>query len=181
MNLADAIRHAAKGTSSGPFGEQSAFHDEAYVPSVNAGPTFSEGEAPQPAVEADLSVAAPDSVETKASPASVKPGKATPMRPTEVAVTGATEVPSPTNTMVKIELFLSPEQLSGLFRAVAHNQHSVLTLREAANYLRLPVQTVEQLAIEQEIPGLLIDGKWRFTHGALEDWLGLRHVQERTA
>jgi hypothetical protein len=53
----------------------------------------------------------------------------------------------------------------------------VLTLQEAAEFLRLPPETVERQALQGNIPGQLIEGSWRFLHAALEDWL--RHQDQR--
>lgn len=76
--------------------------------------------------------------------------------------------------VVRLELFLSAEQMSGLLRAIMAGQHSVLTLREAATYLRIGTTTLERLAEEGEIPGVQIDGRWRFPKPNLDDWLSLQ-------
>ena len=47
----------------------------------------------------------------------------------------------------------------------------VLTLEEAASYLRLPEETVEQQAIRGQIPGRRIEDTWRFLRAAIDDWL----------
>lgn len=73
--------------------------------------------------------------------------------------------------VVRLELVLTPEQLKGLFGAVVANQHSVMTLREAANYLRISAPALEDLASGGEVPGMLVDSKWRFTREGLDDWL----------
>lgn len=91
-----------------------------------------------------------------------------------------TRLPDPPSTavshggVVRLELFLSPEQLSGLFRAVVANQHTVMTLREAAQYLRMAPSALEQMAGEGQVPALLIDGKWRFSRAAVDEWLNLQ-------
>lgn len=54
----------------------------------------------------------------------------------------------------------------------------VLTLSEAAAFLRLSPETVERQAAQGHIPGQLIEGSWRFLHAALEDWLS--HRDSRT-
>src|SRR5687767_914374 len=51
------------------------------------------------------------------------------------------------------------------------NSHDVLTLEEAANFLRISVQSAEELAAQGAIPGRRIHDEWRFLKGALEDWL----------
>lgn len=50
----------------------------------------------------------------------------------------------------------------------------VLTLEEAANYLRLPKDTVERQATRGLIPGRRIEETWRFLKAALDDWLRSR-------
>lgn len=47
----------------------------------------------------------------------------------------------------------------------------VLTLAEAAAYLRLGEEETRQAAERQELPGRLIAGQWRFHRQALADWL----------
>jgi excisionase family DNA binding protein len=47
----------------------------------------------------------------------------------------------------------------------------VLTLAEAAAYLRVPEAALAELAAEQAIPAQRIGGEWRFLKRALMDWL----------
>ena len=47
----------------------------------------------------------------------------------------------------------------------------ILTLQDAAAYLRLPEAAVQRRAARGEIPGQRIEGSWRFLRSALEDWL----------
>lgn len=47
----------------------------------------------------------------------------------------------------------------------------VLTLDEAARYLRVSVQTAQGLAERCALPGRQVDGEWRFLKCALDDWL----------
>ena len=87
--------------------------------------------------------------------------------------------PSPTNTtMVRVELFLGPEQLHLLLSAMTHSQRSVLTLREAAAYLRVTPAKLEQLASDRKVPAFLLDGKWRFSKSGLDEWLALQSTVE---
>ncbi|MBI3980230.1 MAG: helix-turn-helix domain-containing protein [Chloroflexi bacterium] len=51
---------------------------------------------------------------------------------------------------------------------------SVLTLEEAAAYLRLPAETVQRQAAAGLIPGRQIDRGWRFLKASLDDWLRCR-------
>jgi excisionase family DNA binding protein len=47
----------------------------------------------------------------------------------------------------------------------------VLTLEEAADYLRLPEETIERQAAQGQIPGRRIEDTWRFLKAAIDDWL----------
>jgi excisionase family DNA binding protein len=47
----------------------------------------------------------------------------------------------------------------------------VLTLSEAAAYLRLPEAQVLQLVREQDLPARQAGSEWRFLLGAIRDWL----------
>lgn len=49
----------------------------------------------------------------------------------------------------------------------------VLTLAEAAAYLRLPEAGVITAAMTQGLPGRLIGGEWRFLKGAVQQWLSI--------
>ena len=53
---------------------------------------------------------------------------------------------------------------------VAENTE-VLTLEEAAAYLRVSPEAVTRLVVQQALPGRLIEGEWRFLRAALADWL----------
>lgn len=47
----------------------------------------------------------------------------------------------------------------------------VLTLEEASEYLRLPVEIVLRQALQGNIPGRKIESDWRFLKVAIDDWL----------
>ncbi len=47
----------------------------------------------------------------------------------------------------------------------------VLTLSEAAAYLRVPEEQLLRLAKDHELPGRQIGGEWRFLKSGLQDWL----------
>jgi len=47
----------------------------------------------------------------------------------------------------------------------------VLTLAEAAAYLRLPEEEVVRLAQTQDLPGRLAGAEWRFLKAAIQQWL----------
>jgi excisionase family DNA binding protein len=48
---------------------------------------------------------------------------------------------------------------------------AVLTLSEAAAYLRAAEKEVQRLAEMRELPGRQIGGEWRFLKAGLQDWL----------
>lgn len=79
---------------------------------------------------------------------------------------------------VRFEIFLSPEQLSCLFRALVATQHSMMTMREAASYLRITAGALEQLAQEGKIPALQIEGRWRFPKSGIDEWVMLQSFRE---
>ncbi|MCU0315428.1 MAG: helix-turn-helix domain-containing protein [Fimbriimonadaceae bacterium] len=89
----------------------------------------------------------------------------------------APDAPEPPNqavnsgNVVRLEIFLTAEQMNGMFRAIINGQHSVLTLREAAAYLRVSPKTLQKLADEGDVPGVMIDGNWRFPKPNLDDWI----------
>lgn len=47
----------------------------------------------------------------------------------------------------------------------------VLTLAEAAQYLRVSEASVIDLTIKQQLPGRKIGDEWRFLRSGLADWL----------
>lgn len=47
----------------------------------------------------------------------------------------------------------------------------VLTLEEAAAYLRLSPEVVERQAAQGSLPGRNIENEWRFLKSAIDDWL----------
>jgi excisionase family DNA binding protein len=47
----------------------------------------------------------------------------------------------------------------------------VLTLPEAAAYLRLPEADVQRLVLEQGLPARRLGSEWRFLKAAIQDWL----------
>jgi excisionase family DNA binding protein len=49
----------------------------------------------------------------------------------------------------------------------------VLTLAEAAAYLRLPEKAVIAAATAQGLPGRLVGGEWRFLKASLQQWLSI--------
>jgi excisionase family DNA binding protein len=54
-------------------------------------------------------------------------------------------------------------------QVIAH--HDVLTLEEAAEFLRISARTAEDLADRGILPGRRVNDDWRFLKDAIEDWL----------
>jgi excisionase family DNA binding protein len=52
---------------------------------------------------------------------------------------------------------------------------NILTLEEAAEYLRLSQTVIAQQASAGNIPGQYIDNNWRFSKSAIDDWLKVRN------
>jgi excisionase family DNA binding protein len=57
--------------------------------------------------------------------------------------------------------------------------HEILTLREAAGYLRVSEDEVLELAERSDLPGRKIGREWRFLKEALGDWLRRSSPKER--
>ncbi|MBM3472582.1 MAG: helix-turn-helix domain-containing protein [Armatimonadetes bacterium] len=47
----------------------------------------------------------------------------------------------------------------------------IMTAQEAAQYLRLGIDTLKRWARAGEVPGRRIGRQWRFSKAALDDWL----------
>ncbi len=69
-------------------------------------------------------------------------------------------------------LTLLPLGPSGMAAAEPQPPLDVLTLEEAADYLRVSTTELEALADRREVPGRRIGGHWRFSRAALLAWLG---------
>lgn len=48
---------------------------------------------------------------------------------------------------------------------------SVLTLKEMANYLKMPEDKIEKQVLQGNIPGKRIEDEWRFLKTAVDEWL----------
>ena len=61
--------------------------------------------------------------------------------------------------------------------------NDVLTLAEAATYLKLAEADVLRLGDEQELPARRLGNEWRFLKAAIQDWLlaGLPHMPSKAA
>lgn len=157
MNLADAIRKASQEpVPFSPTAQQAAvaWSDQPVAQVPVSQETESDAPVPTESQEASMSQSQPNEH------------------------TDPVAVPS---TAVRLEMFLTPEQLSSLFRAVAANQHTLLTAREAASYLRISANSLEARAADGEIPGFLVDGRWRFSKQAIDEWLTQQNHHKEAA
>lgn len=55
--------------------------------------------------------------------------------------------------------------------SIAEPSGEVLTLAEAAAYLRIPQDEVLRTVAAGDLPGRLLGDEWRFLKSALQDWL----------
>ncbi|MFO0822478.1 MAG: helix-turn-helix domain-containing protein [Gemmataceae bacterium] len=55
--------------------------------------------------------------------------------------------------------------------AVKETTPEVMTLAEAAEFLRFTVPVVQRLALSGRLPGRVAEGEWRFLRSALKLWL----------
>lgn len=155
MNLADAIRVASQ---AGPW---QASPEQAEAPPTIAAVVIAKAEDCCAELDADTyegssAVADEDEVEVEMQPR---------IMPEPPAITSG--------NVVRLELFLNGEQMQGLLKSLMAGQHSVLTIREAAAYLRVAPATLADLAESGEVPGIFMDGKWRFPKASLDEWMML--------
>jgi excisionase family DNA binding protein len=73
---------------------------------------------------------------------------------------------------------INNQQLYDLLQWLARNLHPVMTLREAAHYLRLRPTELQALAESGDIPAFKVDGKWRFLKNALDEWMLAQRAAE---
>lgn len=82
---------------------------------------------------------------------------------------------------VRFEVRLTQQQLHDLLLWMARHLHPVMTLREAAHYLRLRTAELLTLAENGDIPAFKVDGKWRFLKTALDEWMLAQRATELKA
>ncbi len=139
--------------------------------------------AEQPTSEAVVSEPQPTQQEVSMSPSQFKPAP-----PPPAALGIETQAPRPVDpavtanagSVVRLELFLSPEQMHQLLRSILQGAHSVMTLREASQFLRIKNDTLIRMAEEGQIPAFLVDGRWKFPRQAVEEWVTLQAVSRKT-
>lgn len=199
MNLADAIRQAAKKAQS----EAEAQSVSAPAPEPIIEPPTSEshfdvsppGPIDEPTIQAPPIPADPTMDALKKdleddAPKTVPlfpPGLAPEPEDIEFVVDAVTHEPVPapeppsgpvrTGNVVRLEMFLSPEQMTTLLKSVIGSQHSVMTIREAAAYLRVNSNALEQMAESGEIPAFQIEGRWRFQRSTVDEWLSIQSLR----
>lgn len=78
----------------------------------------------------------------------------------------------------RLELNLSPDQTGQLLRYLGSKHHEMLTLRETARILRLPTSAVRRLAEEGTLPGLSIEGRWRFVKTSIDEWIQMQILRK---
>jgi excisionase family DNA binding protein len=137
-------------------------------------------------VEVQPATRAPEQPFQSAAKSPVEPDLKSNNGPTHIEV--PVHAPEPLNAAVqggnavRLEIFLNGEQMAGMLKAIMAGQHSVLTVREAASYLRVSPKTIERLIEDGEIPAVEIDGRYRFPKSNLDDWLAhqsAEHEEEK--
>lgn len=73
--------------------------------------------------------------------------------------------------LVRLEVFMTPEQTQALMRTVLTGNKTVWTSREVAQYLRLTAPAVEKMAFEGNLPGFKVGESWRFLKSSIDDWM----------
>src|SRR5215813_15408734 len=57
----------------------------------------------------------------------------------------------------------------------------ILTIRDVASYLKLPVSTVYRLAERRDLPGHKVGRQWRFHKSVLDEWFRQHAATSRSA
>lgn len=55
---------------------------------------------------------------------------------------------------------------------------NILTLKEAADFLKISHHTLREMAQRKEVPGFKLGGSWRFTLGDLQNHIESLKTQE---
>lgn len=82
---------------------------------------------------------------------------------------------------VRFEVRLTNQQLYDLLNWLARSLHPVMTLKEAAHYLRLRPSELQQMAEQGIIPAFKVDHRWRFLKTALDEWMMLQRAADATS
>ena len=177
MNLADAIRRAAQAAGRPDPGNEATF-GSGTLKVVSSADDLSR---PLPRIPLDEPYRTPspkDAVDKEFAVDLEEDVEVMFLKNGAVLSTGeAPQAPNVPTSAVRLELFLAPDQVGSLMRSVFSTQHSVMTLREAAHFLRIPGATLEQLANDHSVPAFQVDGKWRFSKPALDEWMNSQDRQ----
>jgi excisionase family DNA binding protein len=73
----------------------------------------------------------------------------------------------------EVSVHLTEEQLESLRNSLA-TPPEVMTLSEAASYLRVSRNSIIDLVREQNLPATKLAGKWRFKRTAVDHWMELQ-------
>jgi excisionase family DNA binding protein len=144
-------------------------------------------ESKQPAAEQQTQEAVVSGTQPTEKEVSMSQTQSPPAPPPQAAMGIDLDTPRPVDpavtanagSVVRLELFLSPEQMHQLLRSILQGAHSVMTLREASQFLRIKNETLVQMAEEGQIPAFLVEGRWKFPRQALEEWVTLRAVSRK--
>src|SRR5580692_1688213 len=79
-------------------------------------------------------------------------------------------IPKMSQTRTKPRKTKTPSPVAPV-NGVAIPETEVLTLSEAAAYLRLSEIEVKQLVTDQSLAGRFVGNEWRFLKSAIQDWL----------
>lgn len=127
------------------------------------------------AVEVNTVVNKPETNSTP-MPSETIPGASEVFEPQAVSTT----VTNSGGSVVRLELFLSPEQMHQMLRGILQGAHTVMTLRETAQHLRINANSLIELAQTGEIPAFMVDGQWKFPRQAVDEWITLQTLQSRS-
>lgn len=81
--------------------------------------------------------------------------------------------------LVRMEIHLRPDQIDRVMQAIQSSAHAVMTLSEAARYLRISPAKLKRLAEMGQIPGIALENCWRFPKTTLDDWLNGQSADSR--
>jgi len=77
---------------------------------------------------------------------------------------------------VRLELFLSPDQIQALLKDSVGAHRAIMTVSEVAHLLRTTSKKVEHLAEDGQLPGFKLDDAWRFKRSVIEEWISTNGV-----
>ncbi|MCH8274134.1 MAG: helix-turn-helix domain-containing protein [Armatimonadetes bacterium] len=174
MNLADAIRLASRRIHGGPIPPLNSPNESPLRPPVRGEETACTLEVTPMSMEANVSAtnkqpeqSAPARERTAAPPITGTGKYSDPEEPNPAVTSGA-------GSVVRLELFLSPEQMHQMLRGILQGAHTVMTTREAAQHVRVKQATLVEMAERGEIPAFMVEGQWKFPRHAVDEWIALQ-------